>query len=110
MILTQLSNSTSVNLQPVAHIQSFRDTSPGGPLVDITPNYLLYAPSSQGEKHSKDFLAYTRLPFTTPATGSAGNHLMRYPFLLQDDERILAFQLDESQGLLAVITSFVEFF
>lgn len=96
-----------MDLFPVAHIQGFRDTSPGGPLVEITSNYLLYASSVQGQKYSKDFLAYTHLPPASLTIGSMENlHLMQYPLNLRDDERVAAFQLDEGQGLLAVIISF----
>jgi hypothetical protein len=99
-----------MDLLPVANIQSFQDASPGGPLIDITSNYLLYAPtgSSRRQEHSKDFLAYTQLPSTSSANKSAVClRLMQYPLRLRDDERVAAFQLDESQKLLAIITSFV---
>lgn len=98
--------TSRVNLLPVAHIKSFQDFSPRGPLVDITSNYLLYAPTSRGQKRSKDFLAYTPLFPTSRGTGFVQNlHLLQYPLNLQSDERVAAFQLDESQGLLAMIIS-----
>jgi hypothetical protein len=104
--------SNRTDLLPVAHIHSFPDASPGGPLVDITSNYLLYAPtqSSRTQTNFKDFLAYTQLPQTSLTTSVKDLRLVRYPLDLQEGERIAAFQLDESQGLLVVIITFVKIF
>ena len=110
MTLQHLNN---MDLLPVAYIESFRDASPGGPLVDITSNYLLYAPtqSSRRQTHSKDFLAYTQLPQTSLTPTSVKNlRLVRYPLILLEGERIATFQLDESQGLLVVVITFVKNF
>ncbi|KAF9462393.1 hypothetical protein BDZ94DRAFT_1261251 [Collybia nuda] len=73
--------------------------------LDLTPNYLLYAKPYCDNRVIKDHIGFARLPESCDRSYPGDIQMTKInPGLRSPSERIITFQVDESQGLMAVLT------